>query len=95
MSTGLVLAQATAGITDAGLVKAGAFLAGGLMLAGGAVGAAQGNGNIGGSVVEGITRQPAAAGRINSTAFIYVALVEAAYFINLAFMAFMIFTLAG
>ncbi len=65
------------------------------MLAGGAIGAAQGNGNLGASVVEGIARQPAAAGRLNGNAMIYVGLVEAAYFINLVFMALMVFSLGN
>lgn len=95
MSAMLTLAQAATGITDAGLIKAGAFVGGGLILAGGAIGAAQGNGSLGASVVDGIARQPAAAARLTSSSFLYVALVESAYFINLAFMALMIFALAN
>jgi F-type H+-transporting ATPase subunit c len=95
MSTTAVLAQAASGITDAGLVKAGAFIGGGVILAGGAIGAATGNGNIGASVVEGVARQPAAVGRLLGNAMIFVALVEAAYFINLAFMAVLVFSLGS
>jgi F-type H+-transporting ATPase subunit c len=93
MSTTATLAQAASTITDGGLVKAGAFIGGGIILAGGAIGAAQGNGSLGAAVVNGIARQPAAAGRLNGNALIYVGLVEAAYFINLAFMALMVFSL--
>jgi F-type H+-transporting ATPase subunit c len=95
MSTTMVLAQAAGTITDAGLIKAGAFIGGGVILAGGAIGAATGNGNIGAAVISGVARQPAAAGRLNGNAMIYVGLVEAAYFINLAFMALIVFSLGN
>jgi len=95
MSTSMVLAQVASGITDAGLIKAGAFIGGGAILAGGAIGAATGNGNIGSAVVSGVARQPAAAGRLTGNAMIWVALVEAAYFINLAFMAVIVFSLGN
>ncbi len=95
MSATAVLAQAASTITDAGLIKAGAFIGGGVILAGGAIGAAQGNGSLGAAVVEGVARQPAAAGRLNGNAMIYVGLVEAAYFINLAFMALLVFSLGN
>lgn len=95
MATTMLVAQAAAGTTDAGLLKLGAYLAAGLMFAGGAIGAATGNGSIGAAAVSGIARQPGARGTIISNSLVYVALVEAAYFINLAFAALMIFALAG
>lgn len=94
MLTTLFVAQGAGGMTDAGLIKLGAFGAAGLMFAGGAIGAATGNGSIGAAAVAGIVRQPGARNTIISTSLVYVALVEAAYFINLAFAALMIFLLA-
>lgn len=73
---------------------AGAFVGGGLALGGGAVGAAIGDGLAGSSVISGVARQPEAQGRLFSIFFITVGLVEAAYFINLAFMALFVFVLA-
>ena len=55
-----------------GLAMIGAGLAGGLA----AVGAGIGVGRIGGSAVEGMARQPEAAGRIQTAALILAALVE-------------------
>lgn len=95
MATTQLVAQAVGGTTDAGLITLGAFVAAGLMLAGGAIGAASGNGSIGAAAVSGIARQPGARGSITAASLVYVALVEAAYFINLAFAALMIFFLAG
>ena len=59
-------------------IAAGALIGGGLIMAGGAIGA-------------GIARQPEAQGRLFTPFFITVGLVEAAYFINLAFMALFVF----
>lgn len=56
-----------------GMAMIGAGLAAGLS----AVGAGLGVGNIGGRAVEGIARQPAAAGQIQTSALILAALVEA------------------
>ena len=44
---------------------------------------------------EGIARQPEAQGRLFTPFFITVGLVEAAYFINLAFMALFVFATPG
>jgi F-type H+-transporting ATPase subunit c len=95
MSTTALLAQEAAGLTDDGLVRMGAMIAGGLAIAGGAIGAAQGNGTVGAAVVSGLARQPEARGRLYGTMLIVVGLVEAAYFINLAFMAVLVFSLAA
>ena len=65
------VAQAAAD-NSGGLAMIGAGLAGGLA----AVGAGIGVGRIGGSAVEGMARQPEAAGRIQTAALILAALVE-------------------
>jgi F-type H+-transporting ATPase subunit c len=93
MSYAIQLAQG-AGITDDGLVRAAAMLAGGLALAGGAIGAAQGNGTINAAVVSGVARQPEARGRLTTASILGISLVESAYFINLAFMALFVFNLS-
>jgi F-type H+-transporting ATPase subunit c len=64
----------------------GALIGGGLILGGGAIGAGIG---------DGIARQPEAQGRLFTPFFITVGLVEAAYFINLAFMALFVFATPG
>jgi F-type H+-transporting ATPase subunit c len=94
VSTTMQLAQGAAGISDTGLVKAAAMLAGGVALAGGAVGAAQGNGTINAALLAGITRQPEARGRLFSSMILGVSFVESAYFINVAFMALFVFAFA-
>jgi F-type H+-transporting ATPase subunit c len=73
---------------------AGAFVGGGLALGGGAIGAAIGDGMAGSATIEGVARQPEARSRLFSIFFLTVGLVEAMYFINLAFMALFVFVLA-
>jgi F-type H+-transporting ATPase subunit c len=73
---------------------AGAFIGGGLALGGGAIGAAVGDGLAGSATISGVARQPEAQGRLFSIFFLTVGLVEAMYFINLAFMALFVFVLA-
>jgi F-type H+-transporting ATPase subunit c len=46
-------------------------------------------------LISGIARQPEAQGRLFTPFFITVGLVEAAYFINLAFMALFVFATPG
>lgn len=75
--------------------SAGAFIGGGLALAGGAIGAAIGDGLVGGQTIAGIARQPEARGRLFVVFFLTVGLVEAMYFINLAFMALFVFALGA
>jgi F-type H+-transporting ATPase subunit c len=72
---------------------AGGLVAGGLALAGGAIGAGIGDGLAGSSLISGVARQPEAQGRLQTIFFLTVGLVEAAYFINLAFMALFVFVL--
>jgi len=73
---------------------AGAFVGGGLALGGGAIGAAVGDGLAGSATISGVARQPEAQSRLFSIFFLTVGLVEAMYFINLAFMALFVFVLA-
>ncbi|MGB9376721.1 MAG: F0F1 ATP synthase subunit C [Mycobacteriales bacterium] len=73
---------------------AGAFVGGGLALGGGAIGAAVGDGLAGSATISGVARQPEARGQLFSIFFLTVGLVEAMYFINLAFMAVFVFVLA-
>jgi F-type H+-transporting ATPase subunit c len=73
---------------------AGAFAGGGLALGGGAIGAAIGDGLAGSQTIAGVARQPEVQGRLFSILFLVVGLVEAMYFINLAFTALFVFVLA-
>ena len=72
-------------------IAAGALIGGGLLWGGGAVGAAIGDGFAGSALISGVARQPEAQGRLFVPFFITVGLVEAMYFINLAFMALFVF----
>ncbi|HEU4361325.1 MAG TPA: F0F1 ATP synthase subunit C [Mycobacterium sp.] len=72
-------------------IAMGALIGGGLILGGGAVGAAIGDGIAGNALIAGVARQPEAQGRLFTPFFITVGLCEAMYFINLAFMALFIF----
>jgi F-type H+-transporting ATPase subunit c len=78
---------------DSAVKTAGAFIGGGLALGGGAIGAAIGDGLAGSSTIQGVARQPEAQGRLMTIFFLTVGLVEAMYFINLAFMALFVFVL--
>jgi F-type H+-transporting ATPase subunit c len=77
-----------------GIETAGGLVGGGLALGGGAIGAAVGDGLAGSQTIAGIARQPEVQGRLYSTMFLIVGLVEAMYFINLAFTALFVFVLA-
>ena len=77
--------------TEWAVAAAGALIGGGLIMAGGAIGAGIGDGIAGNALIAGIARQPEAQGRLFTPFFITVGLVEAAYFINLAFMALFVF----
>ena len=81
-------------VTDEAITTAGAMVGGGIALAGGAIGAAIGDGLAGSSTIQGIARQPEAQGRLMTIFFLTVGLCEAMYFINLAFMALFVFALA-
>ncbi|HEX3813646.1 MAG TPA: F0F1 ATP synthase subunit C [Mycobacteriales bacterium] len=81
-------------MTDHAVQLAGAFVGGGLALGGGAIGAAVGDGLAGSATIAGVARQPEAQSRLFSIFLLTVGLVEAMYFINLAFMALFVFVLA-
>jgi F-type H+-transporting ATPase subunit c len=66
------------------IILAGALIAAGLALGGGAIGAAIGDGLAGNATIAGVSRQPEAQGRLQGIMFLIVGLVEAMYFINLA-----------
>jgi F-type H+-transporting ATPase subunit c len=68
-----------------------ALLAGAITLAGGAIGAGMGNGLAGAQFIAGVARQPDAQARLFTPFLITVGLVEAVFFINVAFMALFVF----
>ncbi len=72
---------------------AGALVGGGLALGGGAIGAAIGDGLAGSQTIAAIARQPEVENKARTYFFLTVGLVEAMYFINLAFMAMFVFVL--
>jgi F-type H+-transporting ATPase subunit c len=78
---------------ESAVKTAGAFVGGGLALGGGAIGAAIGDGMAGAQTIAGVARQPEAQSRLFTIFFLTVGLVEAMYFINLAFMALFVFVL--
>jgi F-type H+-transporting ATPase subunit c len=72
-----------------------ALLAGAITLAGGAIGAGIGDGVAGSKFIEGVARQPEAQNRLFTPFLITVSLVEATFFINVAFMALFVFATPG
>ncbi len=76
-----------------GVDMAGALIGGGLALGGGAIGAGIGDGLAGSQTIAGVARQPEAQSRLFTIMFLTVGLVEAAYFINLAFTVLFVFVL--
>lgn len=92
MSATMVLAQAAGGGPNPILLGL-AMVGGGLALGGGAIGAAIGDGLAGSAVIQGVARQPEAQGQLQTLFFLTVGLVEAAYFINLAFAVLFVFAL--
>ncbi|HUZ90220.1 MAG TPA: ATP synthase F0 subunit C [Candidatus Acidoferrales bacterium] len=77
------------------IALAGALIAFGLALGGGAIGAAIGDGLAGSATIAGISRQPEASARLQVLMFIIIGLVEAMYFINLALGFYFIGVAAG
>lgn len=73
-------------MTDHGL----ALLGFGIAIAGGAIGAAIGDGLAGHATIIGVSRQPEAQARLQVIMFTIVALAEAAYFINVALAFYLI-----
>ena len=80
-------------MTDHGIELAGALIGFGLLMGLGAIGAAFGDGLAGNAFISGVARQPEAQGRMIPWLFTIVGLVEAMYFINLAFTVLFIFVL--
>jgi F-type H+-transporting ATPase subunit c len=78
---------------ESAVKTAGALIGGGLALGGGAIGAAVGDGLAGSQYIAGVARQPEAQGRLQILFFLTVGLVEAMYFINLAFAVLFVFVL--
>jgi F-type H+-transporting ATPase subunit c len=72
---------------------AGGLIGGGLALGGGATSAGTGERVACNALISGIARQPEAQGQLTGQFFLTVGLVEAAYFINLAFAALFAFVL--
>ncbi|MFH5229005.1 F0F1 ATP synthase subunit C [Antrihabitans spumae] len=72
-----------------------ALIAGSIALAGGAIAVGVGDGMAGAKFIEGVTRQPEAQSRLFTPFLITVGLVEAAFFINIAFMALFVFATPG
>jgi F-type H+-transporting ATPase subunit c len=81
-------------VSNTAIQLAGAFIGGGLALGGGAIGTGIGDGLAGSSYIQGVARQPEAQSRLQTIFFLTVGLVEAVFFINLAFMALFVFVLA-
>jgi F-type H+-transporting ATPase subunit c len=74
---------------------AGALIGAGLALAGGAIGAAVGDGLAGSATIQGVARQPEAQGQLTGLMFLIIGLVEAMYFINLALGFVFIYVIAA
>jgi F-type H+-transporting ATPase subunit c len=72
-----------------------ALLAGAIVLAGGAIGAGVGDGMAGAQLIAGVARQPESLSRLYTPFFITVSLVEATFFIDVAFMALFVFATPG
>jgi F-type H+-transporting ATPase subunit c len=71
-------------VSDEAVKAAGAFIGGGMALAGGAIGAGVGDGLAGASYIQGVARQPEAQGRLQTIAFLGFALAEALAIIGIA-----------
>lgn len=87
------LQAATTTNTAQGINMAGALIGAGMALGGGGIGAAIGDGLAGSQTIAGVARQPEAQSRLFPIFLLTVGLVEAAYFINLAFAVLFIFVL--
>ena len=83
-----------ANTTQKAIELAGGLVGGGMALGGGAIGASIGDGLAGSSLIQGVARQPEAQSRLQTLFFLTVGLVEAMYFINLAFAVLFVFVLS-
>ncbi|OUV63057.1 MAG: ATP F0F1 synthase subunit C [Gammaproteobacteria bacterium TMED119] len=75
------------------LAQALIYLAGGILMGLGALGAALGIGNLGGKYMEGIARQPELIPMLRTQMFIVVGLVDAVPMISVGIAFYMIFAL--
>jgi|TARA_B110000240_G_C13493223_1_gene450591 F-type H+-transporting ATPase subunit c len=75
------------------LAQAVVFLAGGILMGLGALGAAIGIGNLGGKYMEGIARQPELIPMLRTQMFIVLGLVDAVPMIAVGIAFYMIFAL--
>ena len=91
MSSTLFLAQAAVDQSAKATLLGLSVVGGGIAIGAGALGAAVGDGLVGASMIQGVARQPEAAGRLNTTMFLIIGLCEGMYFINLAFMLLFVF----
>jgi F-type H+-transporting ATPase subunit c len=80
---------------DQAIQLAGAMIGGGLLMGGGAVGAAIGDGLAGSQTIAAIARQPEIENKARQYFFLTVGLVEAMYFINLLFMVVFVYVFAA
>lgn len=71
------------------------YIAGGLMLGLGALGAAIGLGNLGGKYMEGIARQPELIPMLRTQMFIVLGLVDAVPMISVGIAFYLLFAVAG
>ena len=71
-------------VSDEAVQLAGAFVGGGIALAGGAIGAGVGDGLAGSSYIQGVARQPEAQGRLQTIALLGFALTEQLAIIGIA-----------
>jgi F-type H+-transporting ATPase subunit c len=84
-----------ANTTAQAIETAGAYVGGGLILGGGAMGASIGDGLAGSQLVAGVARQPEAQSRLFTPFILTVAFAEGNYFINVAFAAILLFAFGG
>jgi len=77
------------------IAVAGALIGAGLAMGLGALGASIGDGLAGSAVIQGVARQPEAQGRLQTTMFLIIALVEGMYFINVALGFVFIYAIAN
>jgi len=77
------------------IIFAGALIAAGVALGGGAIGAAIGDGLAGNAAINGTARQPEMRGQLQGIMYIIIGLAEAMYFINVALALFFVLVLGG
>lgn len=71
------------------------YVAGGILMGGGAVGAAIGVGVLGGKFLEGVARQPELLGMLRTQLFIVLGLVDAVPMIAVGIALYLLFAVAA